>query len=314
MAALMVIGIPVLSFLAYAVVGAPDYQAQLAASQSNQQPTAADVNEMIAQIQARLDQHPEDGEAWYAMAQARKFKGDLAGAVQAYQRANESAPDNPTVMADLAEAIALTRNRDFSGEPEQILRRAYAVAPEHPKVNALLGASLYQQGKQQEALPFLKNFVTRIDPQSEQATQINRIIAGIEQQGAGANPSGETRQAGKPTQGSPAGLVSGEITLTGAPPADGATLFISARLPSGPRMPFAAIRLPVAEFPLRFELSDNNAMAPSRLLSSADKVVIEARISESGQAMRQPGDRFGVSAVVTPGDAQVNIEINQRVP
>ena len=309
-AALMVVCIPVLSYLAYAMVGQPDIQAQLAASQSDRAPTPADVNNMIAQIEARLAQQPDDGEAWYALAQARKFKGDLAGAVQAYQRANETAPGNPTVMADYAEAIALTRNRDFGGQPQEILRRAHEIAPQHPKVNALLGASLYQQGKQQEALPFLKNFVSRIDPQSEQAGQINRIIAGIEKQSAS-----DGRQANNnPPATATSGRVTGEVTLPGDPPANNATLFISARLPSGPRMPFAAVRLPATGFPVKFELSDANAMAAGRLLSTAGQVVIEARISESGQAIRQSGDRYGISAVVTPGDATVSIEINQRVP
>lgn len=313
MAVVVVVALPVLSFLAYSIVGTPDIQTRMAAieraNDPTRMPTAQELDGMIAQIKAQLDKTPDDASGWYALGQAYRMRGDLPAAVNAMRRASENAPQNPSVLTDYAELLALSRDRQFAGEPEQLLRRAWQMAPDHPKANALLGASLYQAGKHREALPFLKGFLAQIDPQSDQARQIEAIIASIEQP-AGNAPAPAASAAGNAPA---AGQISGTITVSGDPPPDGAVLFISARLPSGPRMPFAAVRLPAGNFPVRFELSDANAMTAQRLLSSAAQVVVEARISTTGQAMRQPGDRFGVSTPVTPGDAQVQIVIDQTV-
>jgi cytochrome c-type biogenesis protein CcmH len=41
-------------------------------------------------------------------------------------------------------------------------------------------------------------------------------------------------------------------------------------------------------------------MMPGRNLSSAGKVIVEARISQSGQAMPAPGDLVGTSGEIDP--------------
>jgi cytochrome c-type biogenesis protein CcmH len=64
----------------------------------------------------------------------------------------------------------------------------------------------------------------------------------------------------------------------------------------------------------RLELGDAQAMDPSRPLSSAGDLVIEARISRSGDAMRRSGDEFGVSTTVRAGSRDVVVRIDQKVP
>ncbi|MGB7180533.1 MAG: hypothetical protein WBD51_01280, partial [Burkholderiaceae bacterium] len=153
------------------------------------------------------------------------------------------------------------------------------------------------------------------------AAQINQLIARIESESGGSVPPVGSNGVAAATSPNPpansqtAGQISGLITLIGDPPPAGASLFISARTPTGPRMPYAAQRLPATTFPLQFELSDANAMSPGRRLSMVEEVVVEARISLSGQALRQPGDRFGVSEVIRPGSKNpVAIQINKTVP
>jgi len=92
-------------------------------------------------------------------------------------------------------------------------------------------------------------------------------------------------------------------------------LFVVARAAEGPRIPIAVLRLQVgAAWPVAFALSDAQAMDPSRTLSSVDRIVIEARISASGEATRRSGDLFGVSAPLQPGARDIALRIDQRVP
>jgi len=64
---------------------------------------------------------------------------------------------------------------------------------------------------------------------------------------------------------------------------------------------------------MKFTIGDADAMDPSRRLSSAGSLVLEARLSRSGNAMRQPGDLYGQRAGVAPGQRDVAIVIDRVV-
>ena len=61
-------------------------------------------------------------------------------------------------------------------------------------------------------------------------------------------------------------------------------------------------------------LGDGDAMDPARPLSAAGTLVIEARVSASGDAMRASGDPIGTSAPVTAGSGEITVRIDRRVP
>jgi len=94
----------------------------------------------------------------------------------------------------------------------------------------------------------------------------------------------------------------------------GATLFIYAKSSELHGMPLAVLRLPAGQWPLAFTLDDSNAMQPSRTLSSAESVTVEARISPSGNAMAQSGDLIGaVTDIVPSKGTPVRIVIDRSV-
>jgi cytochrome c-type biogenesis protein CcmH len=76
-------------------------------------------------------------------------------------------------------------------------------------------------------------------------------------------------------------------------------------------MPLAVSRHRVSELPVRFDLSDNNAMSPVAKLSSASKVIVTARLSKSGDVLPQAGDLEGASSPVMLGTDNLNIVINR---
>ena len=61
-------------------------------------------------------------------------------------------------------------------------------------------------------------------------------------------------------------------------------------------------------------LTEADAMGGTPRAWAAGPVVIEARISRSGQALRESGDLFGVSPPVKAGDRALLIRIDQVVP
>jgi cytochrome c-type biogenesis protein CcmH len=79
-------------------------------------------------------------------------------------------------------------------------------------------------------------------------------------------------------------------------------------------MPLAVVRIPASELPKEFTLDDSMGMAAGAKLSSAGEVVVEARLSRTGNALPQPGDLFGRSAPVKPGTTGLRITVDQTVP
>ena len=132
--------------------------------------------------------------------------------------------------------------------------------------------------------------------------------AGVAKSGASATAAGASDAAAAIT-----GSVSLDPKLRGRAAASD-TLFIYARAVQGPRMPLAIVRTTAGEWPRAFRLDDSMAMTPATKLSGASEVVVEARISKTGNATPSPGDLQGASAAVKPGARDVLIVINDVVP
>ena len=71
-----------------------------------------------------------------------------------------------------------------------------------------------------------------------------------------------------------------------------------------PGVPVAVFRGSVGTWPLKFTLDDSQSMLPGRNLSSAGRVTIEARISQSGQPLPAAGDLQGSTGAINPADHQ----------
>ncbi len=68
------------------------------------------------------------------------------------------------------------------------------------------------------------------------------------------------------------------------------------------------------ELCLSFSLNDDMAMTPTMKISSFPRVVVEARVSKSGQAVPTSGDLQGFSEPVNLGQNDISIVIDQQVP
>jgi cytochrome c-type biogenesis protein CcmH len=92
------------------------------------------------------------------------------------------------------------------------------------------------------------------------------------------------------------------------------TVFIYAQAHSGPKMPLAIIRKQVKDLPLTVSLSDADAMMPAMKLSTFKAARLLARISNSGNAMPQPGDLIGTIEQVDIAASETHkITINGRL-
>ena len=94
----------------------------------------------------------------------------------------------------------------------------------------------------------------------------------------------------------------------------GDTLYITARTLQGPRLPLAVLRLNASAEPVAFTLSDDQAMAPDHRISDHAQVVVEARISRSGDAMPKAGDLVGRTGAIANREQGLRVLVAGVVP
>jgi cytochrome c-type biogenesis protein CcmH len=333
-AVLSAIAVPLVAVLVYATVGSPAIVG-LDPETLRGELTPAAISKAVAEIEEQVRRNPQDGEAWAMLAEARRLQDKPAEAAEAYARAIENNPPHARLLADYAETLVLLANGDFSGRPVELLAQALRIDPNDGKAVALMGAAQYRLGNLAGALDHLRRLERSLEPGSDEVARLSEAIARIEAELATRGPAGQAQApaaaaapapaAPAPTAGGGTGAraaaggqgISGTVTIDDALRAGipaGAVLFIVARDPDGPRTPLAVVRAPAAGWPVRFSLGDGDAMDPARPLSAAARLVIEARISASGDAMRASGDPIGTSQPVTAGDGEVTVRIDRRVP
>jgi cytochrome c-type biogenesis protein CcmH len=294
--------------------------------------TPEQVQAMIDKLAARLQQSPQDGEGWAMLARSYSFVRKFPEAVKAYEKATELQPNDAHLLADYADALAMTQERRLTGAPMKLVQRALAIDPKDIKALALAGSEAFDRHDYNAAVSYWDRAVKANPPDAQFAQQLQAGIQEARKLAGGAVPppsEASAPQAPESTARDSEGAsgqsaaarvgasVKGRVQLAAAlagkaAPTD--TLFVFARATQGPRMPVALLKRQVKDLPLEFALDDSMAMMPSMKLSNFSSVIIGARVSKGGDAMATSGDLQGFSAPVKVGSAGVDVKIDQVVP
>ena len=321
-AVLMSALVPVLGLVLYARLGstealdsAPPNAANAAAGADV---TMAQVEAMVSTMAARLENpapgQADDPVAWDMLARSLAALQRYSDADRAYARAIALAPGNAQLLADRADLLVLLQDRRSAGEPTRLIEEALKIDPDNLKALALAGSAAFERQDFDAALKHWSRARARATPGSDFANGLDRSIeAARSSAGAGAPP---VKTAARQTPAAAAG-VSGTVSIAPALLArvqPGDTLFIFARAAQGPRMPLAILRLPAGNWPASFQLDDSLAMSPELKLSGFEQVVVQARVSRSGQALPQSGDLIGQTAALKPGTRGIELRLDQVQP
>jgi cytochrome c-type biogenesis protein CcmH len=312
----LLVAIPVLAVFLYGRLGDPGAAAVAKADSGEHELNEAQIAEMIDRLAQRLKQHPGDAEGWALLARSNYALGRFPAAAEAYEKAGALTQDNADLLADYADALGMVQGRSLVGKPQTLIERALAVDPRHGKALALAATAAMEAHDPDKAIAYWRRLETLLAPGSDEARQVAGVIAEL---GGGAPGAVNAAQAPTQTGGAAGsiGTISGRVAVSPSlaqKVTSTDTVFIFARAPAGPRMPLAALRIPASELPKEFTLDDAMGMAAGAKLSSASEVVVEARLSRTGNALPQPGDLFGRSRPIKPGTNGLRITIDQVVP
>jgi cytochrome c-type biogenesis protein CcmH len=301
----------------YAGIGAPqalDPAVRQARNEGDHAITIEQIQAMADKLAARLKEQPDDAQGWAMLGRSYAVLGRQAESLPAFKQAMTLKPDDPVLIADYADALAVANNRNLEGEPLKLIERALALDPNNLKALSLAGTAAFFRKDYALALRHWEK-MAQVDPNSDFVRQIQPGIDEARRLAGGA-PAGAQAQTQTAQADVARTSVSGTVTLSAALAKQAApedTVFVFARAVEGPRVPLAILRKQVKDLPLTFALDDTMAMTPAARVSSVDKLIVAARISKGGGATPQPGDLQGQSAPVAPGARGVAVEIGQVV-
>jgi len=283
----------------------------------------------VEKLAERMKAEPDNLEGWAMLARSYARLGRHADALPAFEKAVALKGDDPRLLSDLADTLAVQNGRDLAGRPTDLVLRALKIDPDNGKALALAGTAAFNANDYAGAVrhwehlakisPADSGFMQQLQGSITEARKRAGLPADAPAAGAVMSQAAApvaASPAAKPVAAADGAVLRGSVRLAPAlakqaAPTD--TVFIFARAAEGSRMPLAILRHQVKDLPLDFQLDDSSAMTPASRLSAFPKVIVSVRISKSGQATPSAGDLMGESGPVANTASGVRIEIAEVV-
>ncbi|MDO9371311.1 MAG: c-type cytochrome biogenesis protein CcmI [Gammaproteobacteria bacterium] len=140
---------------------------------------------MVQRLEQRLQEQPEDGAGWMMLARSYSALGRYADAREAYARALPLVGEQPELLADYAEVMALSSpNQDLSGRPTELTEKALALDHDNPKALWLSGMAAFQRLDYPKAAATWKRLLVLMPADVEGVQTVQQHIAEAEARAA----------------------------------------------------------------------------------------------------------------------------------
>ncbi|WP_066764905.1 tetratricopeptide repeat protein [Croceicoccus pelagius] len=162
----------------YSIVRNDTMPVQQVADEAGEQ---ASVAQMIAKLEARLAQSPDDAEGWRMLGWSYFQTGRYAEAATAFKRATTLDPDNAENHSMLGEALVLA-SRDGKGLPadaRSAFDRALALDPADPRARYFRAVAIDLEGKHEEAIEAWFDLLEDTPADAPYAADVRQVIAEV---------------------------------------------------------------------------------------------------------------------------------------
>lgn len=323
---ILVVWVPLLAALAYILIGnrAPVFELWAAEDKVGQvaddlltgkidQPPAWAIEngaQLISAMQTNVHRHADDPNRWMRLSELFLSLEATPSAIEALSRAYRLSPDNEEIATTYAQVSFFANGGQLDANSRRVLEELLAKNPQHEGAQMLMAMGEARSNNFEQAQGWIRRLRASIAAKPGDHTQ---ALSSLDE--LSANIVVQQQQASEGIDVT----VTINSSLLPLIKADD-VLFVAIRdVKGGP--PFAAKRLPISvikQGEASISLSDLDAMMPDRTLQSAraddTQLAVIARISHTGNAIAESGDMSANPVVITTGQNQVNIEINQQVP
>jgi cytochrome c-type biogenesis protein CcmH len=137
----LVVAVPALAILTYKLLGNPQAIEHPSAPPSMQMPAGhpsadvmnMDLSQLAEKLAMKLKNQPDNADGWALLARTYVQLKRHADAVAAFEKSASLLPKDPHLMADYADALAMSQGGKFDEKSEGLVDKALALDPAHAK-------------------------------------------------------------------------------------------------------------------------------------------------------------------------------------
>lgn len=144
----------------------------------------AQIEQLAAQLAARLEREPGDANGWRTLARTYYVMKRFPEAVGAYGRLVALAPLDADLLADYADALAMTQGRSLAGKPMELVGKALELDPAQWKALSMAATDAFQRNEVQAAIGYWERALAAVPPDSAMAESIRNSLAQAREPGA----------------------------------------------------------------------------------------------------------------------------------
>ena len=188
--------VPVVTLAMYLAVGAPAIPDMPRAARLQVPIDQAPVMELVARVEARLKEHPEDVQGWDVIAPIYIRLGRFQEAYQAYQRAAELDGRTALRIMGMAQAVVGAMDGRIGDTALKLYDEVARLDPARPEPSFVRGIAAEQKGQRDEARKIYETMLSGAPADAPWRGAVEQRLASL----AGDNPaaSGTSGPAGAP--------------------------------------------------------------------------------------------------------------------
>ena len=191
--------VPAVALLLYQSLGSPHLSGQPFLTRISAPAERNSVDQLIARVEARLRDHPEDGPGWDLIAPVYAHQERFADAAEAYGNAIRLLGPSVNRLAGFAESTVIAGNGVVSEKARLAYEQVLKLDPKNAEARFWLAMAKEQDGKTEDAKADYRALLAGAPPDAPWRKAVEGRLAGLEQggsapaddRGRGAAPNAE---------------------------------------------------------------------------------------------------------------------------
>jgi len=148
----------------YLMLGSPQMPGEPLAARSAATNDGRSIESLVAQVERRAAQNPDDGRAWEVLAPVYMRLSRFDDAARAWQNSIRLNGDTAARESDMGEALAAAANGVITADAKAAFDRALALDKDDVKTRFYLGLAAEQDGKRAEAEAIWQDMLSHAEP------------------------------------------------------------------------------------------------------------------------------------------------------
>ena len=177
------LAIPLVSLGLYLYLGAPGIPGQPLQARLAKSPASASADDLVAKVEARLRQQPDDGKGWDVIAPVYMTQGRYGDAADAYAKANSLLGESPARLEGFAMASIRATNGLVNEYARKALARALSLDPKKQELRIWIALAKEQDGDVTGALADYRALLANAPADATWRGAVEARIADVEARG-----------------------------------------------------------------------------------------------------------------------------------